>query len=131
MRRSRSPSSWADLGLRTMACVIGVTVVALSLGPPPSSGEAVPDKVAHLLSYFSFTSCALLGFVGRPGRSPASTNAGYLAVALIVAAGGAIELLQALVGRDTSLLDALANAAGAALGLALWGLMMRRDLQRN
>jgi VanZ family protein len=54
----------------------------------------------------------------------------FALAAMVTAAGAGIELLQILVGRDTSLLDALANAAGATLGLAAWILTVRRSPQQ-
>ncbi|MGH2778032.1 MAG: hypothetical protein ACRDJB_05220, partial [Actinomycetota bacterium] len=88
------------------------------------------DKLAHFLSYFSFTYCALLGFMGRPGRPPVAVVLAYALVGMIAAGGAGIELLQFLVGRDTSLMDALANAAGASLGLVVWILTVRRTPQQ-
>lgn len=63
----------------------------------------------------------------RPGRVPGTFpgSAVWLAV-LAVAAGGALELLQHLTGRDTELLDWVADAAGAAIGLWAWELINRR-----
>ena len=127
--RPRSPGL-IDFVLRALAVVIGVTVATLSLGPPTSSEGMVPDKLVHFLSYLSFTYCALLGFIGRPGRPPLVFRLAYALVGMVAAAGAAIEVLQILVGRESSVLDALANAAGASLGLALWILTMRRSLQQ-
>lgn len=129
-RNSPSSPSPIDFVLRALAVVIGVAVVALSLGPQADSDGVVSDKIVHFLSYLSFTYCALLGFIGRPGRAPSVFRLAYVLVGMMVAAGAAIELLQILVRRESSLLDALANAAGASLGLALWLLTMRRGPQQ-
>ena len=96
-RHVSGPPTRIDHALRALTLVIGLAVVALSLGPPPDSEGLMSDKLAHFLSYFSFTYCALLGFMGRPGRPP---------------------------------VDALANAAGASLGLVVWILTVRRTPQQ-
>ncbi|MGH2792016.1 MAG: hypothetical protein ACRDJ0_13670 [Actinomycetota bacterium] len=129
-RYSSGSPTWIDYGLRVLTVVIGVAVVALSLGPPPDSEGVMSDKLAHFLSYFSFTYCALLGFMGRPGRPPVAVVLAYALVGMVAAGGAGIELLQFLIGRDTSLMDALANAAGASLGLVVWILTVRRTPQQ-
>jgi VanZ family protein len=127
MDRYRPRPTWIDHALRALAIVIGVSVAVLSLGPPPSSESMMSDKYAHFLSYLSFTYCALLGFIGRPGRPPLVFRVAFALAAMIAAARPGIELLQILVGRDTSLMDALANAAGASLAWAVWILTVRRS----
>lgn len=130
MDRYRPRPTWIDHALRALAIVIGISVAVLSLGPPPSSEGMMSDKYAHFLSYLSFTYFALLGFIGRPGRPPLVFRVAFALAGLVAAAGAGIELLQILVGRDTSFLDALANAAGATLGLAIWILTVRRSPQQ-
>ena len=130
MDRYRPRPTWIDHALQALAIVIGISVVALSLGPPPSSEGVMSDKYAHFLSYLSFTHCALLGFIGRPGRPPLVFHVAFALAAMVAGAGAGIELLQILVDRDTSLLDALANGAGATLGLAIWILTVRRSPQQ-
>ena len=128
--RPESPPNRLDYSLRALTIVIGVAVVVLSLAPPPGSGGVISDKLAHFLSYFSFTYCALLGFIGRPGRPPEAVGLAYGLVTMVAAAGATIEILQVFVGRDTSLMDALANTAGASLGLVAWILTVRRSPQQ-
>jgi VanZ family protein len=63
----------------------------------------------------------------RPGRGAGRFpgSAAWFA-ALAVVAGGALELLQHLTGRDTQLLDWVADGVGAAIGLWGWVLINRR-----
>jgi len=76
--------------------------------PPVLQG--INDKLLHFTAYFVLGAMAG-GAVRRPG-------AVKWAVLGLILAGAAIELIQAYVGRDTSLLDGVANGAGAITGAA-------------
>ena len=84
-----------------------LAVVALSLTPSPvETGVEQGDKLGHLLAYFS-----LMAWWGQ--LQPRSNR--LLLLFLLMGAG--LELLQGLTPtREPSLLDMLANAAGAVLG---------------
>ena len=77
----------------------------------PEAISAIDDKVLHFGAYF------LLGAMagGAVKRLEAVLWAG-LGLILI---GTMLELIQAHVGRETSLLDGLANTAGAITGAVL------------
>lgn len=79
------------------------------------------DKVEHFLAYAALT---LVGFAARGRPWP-------LMAAGIVAFGGGVEVLQALMptGRTGSVLDGLANGAGAATAWAGW--VAARRLRRG
>ena len=127
MKNHARRTTGVDRALRLATVAVGVGVLIGSLGPPPGEGALpVSDKVVHLVSYFLFTFLALLGFVGRPGGRVLPAEIGYALVVAVIAAGALIEFLQTLVSRDLELLDAVANATGAGLALALWLVVLRR-----
>jgi len=118
-----------------IAAVIWVTAtVVWKLGPTPPQADSLPqaDKVLHTLAYAVMVLLLALAADRRPGRGPGPLpgSAVWLAV-LAVAAGGALELLQHLTGRDTELFDWVADAAGAAIGLLGWELINRRWATRR
>ena len=71
---------------------------------------------------FAVVAVLLLALLGeRAGWMP------YLAAIVgAISLGVLIEFLQSYQGRPPSLLDVLTDLAGAAAGLALWGLVLRR-----
>jgi VanZ family protein len=76
-------------------------------GPPGTVGI---DKLTHLFAF------GCLGFAGRLAALRPGANA-PLAISLVLA--GLLEWLQAFVpGRESSILDGVANLAGLALGVA-------------
>ena len=113
--------STLPLRSRLLAFAFGlaaVTIVILSLAPSTAApGGSHIDKVQHFAAYAGLT---LLGFAARGRAWP-------LLVAGIVAFGGGVEVLQALLptGRTGSVLDGLANAAGACAVWAGWRLAAR------
>ena len=90
-----------------------LALTAVSLTPAEALQEVnANDKVAHFACYCLFA--LLLGTV------PLRTRQYLIGGVLLALYGLALEGLQSLVpGRDCSLLDALANAAGVASGLTL------------
>jgi VanZ family protein len=83
----------------------------------------IPDKVQHFVAYGGLAGMAVLGVGER-------RHAMRIATALIVM-GAVLEILQALVGRDASYWDEVANAAGALCGAftAVWLMMVLKPLQ--
>lgn len=77
------------------------------------------DKLEHGLAYFVTSLLLLLVAVWRPGRGdgPLARWGVWVPVALI-AAGGAIELIQSHLGRDAQLGDWVAEIIAVALA---WG----------
>lgn len=111
--RNRSTSS-TGLSLRIPWLAVGwlgVAVVSyLTLAPnPPRIDLEEGDKLQHLLAYGSL----MLWFAQvRTGASERRATA-----LLLLALGIVLELAQGLTGyREMSVLDALANASGVALG---------------
>ena len=93
-----------------VVCLGGVLVLALN---PHQIDGAVPgrDKAEHLIAFLVL---AGLGRFSWP-RAPFLVGVGLLAL------GGAIELAQgtALISRDISFSDWVADACGVAMGLAV------------
>lgn len=124
---------------------VAVTVLALSLVTPPGRATtvAVPfaDKAAHALGY------GVLGVVVvraisadsrilarlAPATPRGSTDAtvpivvSVVAVLVVVAYGGGVELLQMSVsGRSAGVADGLANAVGTVAAVGGWTVRVRR-----
>src|SRR5665213_3499045 len=69
------------------------------------------DKVLHFTAYFCLSAMAAMAY---RRRRPVA-----LAVVALICLGGALEILQGIVGRDMSVYDEMANGAGAILGAIL------------
>lgn len=112
-------------GHRVVAPVLALVVLAASLAPI-SGGVSTAvgtglgaDKLLHAVGYAALT-WTVASAVGAP------TVRRLAAIVLVVTAFGAgVELVQPLVGRTASLLDALANLAGAVAG-GLWAFSRSR-----
>jgi VanZ family protein len=66
------------------------------------------DKLAHFLAYFTLAAMAAAAF---RERAPV-----WFAVFALMVLGASLEMVQAYVGREASVLDQLANMAGALTG---------------
>jgi len=77
--------------------------------PPVLQG--INDKVLHFTAYF------ILGAMA--GGAVKDRSKVKWAVLGLIAVGAAVEILQAYVGRETSLFDGLTNGAGAITGALL------------
>jgi VanZ family protein len=77
----------------------------------PDEFDFINDKLLHFGAYFVLGAMAG-GAVKKRGRVK------WVVLALILV-GGAMEVLQAAVGRDASVYDELANGAGAISGALL------------
>ena len=107
-----------------VAVVAGVILVASLLGPDPTAAPTMgplgivgADKWTHALAYAGLAAALLYASV-TPGRD--SSRVG-LAVALAVAFGVAIELLQwPIPYRTASAVDVLADAVGAGVLALAW-----------
>ncbi|MGH2751210.1 MAG: hypothetical protein ACRDK3_10120 [Actinomycetota bacterium] len=121
-----------DRLLRVAAVAIALAIVALSLrAQAGETGIKASDNVLHGTAYFALTLAVLLAWIGRPGR-PARSFYTAVSTTLVIFVGGlAVEVLQSLVGRETVVVEVLANGLGAGLALGLWTVMMRRDLLRS
>ena len=110
-----SPIAASLAATLALAALIGF----LTLTPIQNPGVPGTDKSHHLVA---FAALAL----------PLSFSRPRLALGVILAAaayGGAIEIIQPLVGRSREVLDFVSDAAGAviggAAGVALWRLRRR------
>lgn len=98
-----------------IAAPLAVTVVLaaligyLTLAPIQNPGVPGTDKSHHFIA-FAALACPLS--LARPRIAP-------WAILAAAAYGGAIELIQPLVGRDKELLDFISDAVGAVLGGAI------------
>ena len=109
------------LGLWWLAIVL---VIVVSLMPPPPM--AVPrgfDKLEHLSGYGLLAAGAVLLFARRAAQLRAGLGLVLLGVALEFAQGALTR------ARLADPADALANAAGVALGLLLTFTPLARGLQ--
>lgn len=106
--------------------MVAFAVLTASLLPGQSgvaAAGATPfgvDKIVHVIGYACLTYTVA-------GAVRARTAGRLAAVVVAVAAFGAgVELVQPVVGRTASPLDALANLAGAVAGALLWALSRSR-----
>lgn len=106
-------------------CLGWVGVATLSLLPLAVPGYHGSDKVLHALGYAGMAAGAVT-FCRDPVRLA-------LLALLATAVGGAVEIAQGYVGRDASVLDAVANGVGAAIGyaVALVTLLLLRTVLRR
>lgn len=110
----------ANLAILAALVVCAIAIAYLSLRPPAETpGIAGSDKLGHLIAYASLGAFALL--VAGPAR--------WLPVFLAATLYGAgLEVMQGAMahGREASLLDGIANAVGAGLGIAAVAFWQRR-----
>lgn len=101
-----------------LALFWGAVIGYLSLSPLSALPEvAVNDKLEHFAAYGVL---ALLGTVSR--RSKQGT---IWVLLVIIAYGGAIEIIQPYVNRYMELGDFIANACGALFGTMLSSILNR------
>lgn len=99
---------------RVVAPLIAVLIAVLSLTPvslSPIEPFRWSDKIEHTVAYLFLGASVARAFAARSWRAAA------LVVAFCAAYGGAIELIQAHVGRDAELADWAADILGAAAGV--------------
>ncbi|MBA4805181.1 MAG: teicoplanin resistance protein VanZ [Brevundimonas sp.] len=114
--------------IRLLAVAVLLVSLTLMIGPfgNVEAGSGVSDKLAHFLVFG-----LILWSFGVLFPSMPRLWAAVLAVAL----GGAVEVVQGLVGRDADLLDLAADAAGIGVALLVWaawrGFRPRRALQTS
>ncbi len=84
---------------------------------PPAISQHIWDKAEHFTAYFGLAAMATLVIGLR--RSLAWAILG------VIALGGLLEILQALLGRDAEFGDFIANTIGALTGLAVAGLFIK------
>jgi VanZ family protein len=77
----------------------------------PTPLQGINDKLLHFSAYF-----VLGAMAGGAFRRPGAVK---WAVLGLVVLGAVVEVIQGYVGRDTSVLDGVANGAGAVAGALL------------
>lgn len=104
--------------MRLTAVAILVVLLTLMIGPfgGVESGSGVSDKLAHFVAFGLF----LWSFGVLFRRLPR-----LWAAALVIGLGGAVELIQGLVGRDASWGDLFADSLGVVAALLLWAIWRR------
>ncbi|MED5622019.1 VanZ family protein [Ideonella sp. BN130291] len=110
---------------RVLLALLVCVVAYLALTPEPPSDMATGwDKVKHMMAFSTLAVCAQ--FSGLRTRWPL-----MLAMAGLLAFGGAIEVIQPEVGRNAEWADLLADAVGILAGTsaALW--LSRSRLMRK
>lgn len=107
---------------RTVALILFWPAVVLvvwgELTPDNGVEHHVWDKLLHFTAYFGLAAIAYLALGGR-------RRALWAALGLILL-GGALEIVQGMVGRDMSLWDEVANTFGAVSGAAAGYLYLAR-----
>ena len=108
-------------GIATL--ILAVFIAIGTLSPPSTGGAGLPlsDKQLHFIAFCLLVLPLLLV---RP------RHAIWLAPAAI-AYGGAIEIIQPLVGRSADWADFLADMAGVVAGVAMAGARHRLRLARR
>ena len=112
-RRASSPRARRVFRLLVVGYAVATMVVMLlppGTAPQPGGG----DKLHHLLVFAVLAALATPAFPGRAG----------VVVVCVAAYGGALELVQPLMGRHGELGDAIADATGAVLGAGVALLLM-------
>lgn len=112
--------------LRIVYWIVVFVVFVLAVGPITESGPQGSDKIKHFAAFYSLQ----LGAAVVYPRAPLWRGA-----VLLIAYGGAIELIQSLpiVHRDCSALDWLTDIAAifcAIMPLMLSGLRARSDADK-
>lgn len=104
--------------LRLVAVAVLLVSLTLMIGPfgGAEAASGVWDKAAHFVVFG-----LILWSFGILFRRLPRLAAAVLAVVL----GGAVEVVQGMVGRDASGGDLLADALGVALALLLWAIWRR------
>lgn len=123
----RSRERRVDALLWALAFVAVGLTLWFSFGVKPPGAEAFPqaDKVEHAGAYFVTTLLLLLAAVWRPGRGPGLFwRWRWLVLAVVVVAGGVVELAQQLLTahRKGDVLDWVAEimAVLGAVGVLAW-----------
>ena len=113
-----------DIFLWAAALLCGGVTLWLSLAtiPPGTRAFEGADKVEHAFAYLVTTVLVLLAAVWRPGRGDGPLARWWWAVlAVMVAAGGAVEIAQSFVSRDVELADWVAEIVAVSLA---WGVLV-------
>jgi hypothetical protein len=89
-----------------LALVIWTSLIVFTI--PPIFRLNFQDLILHFIAYS--------GLAGMAAMALHTRKAAIWAVALLIAMGATLEILQGFTGRETDLYDAVANSAGALCG---------------
>lgn len=111
---------------RWLPVAVALVILVASLVPGGGGGGTLGpvgvDKLLHVVGYAVLAGTSLWALRDR------RLGATLAVVVLVTGYGGVVELLQGPVpGRAVSLLDLVADAVGAVLGVAGWWLFGRSD----
>ena len=118
---ARSSSPLWLLAVRVLALIATAFTLWLAFKTPGGEGRLIPwDKAGHFLSFYVLT---LLFCLALP-RSPRG-----ILILVMLAAGGAIEVVQGMAGRDADWKDWIADGAGIVFAiLPGWFEQLRRRI---
>jgi VanZ family protein len=111
--------NWFRPATRVALICALLAVTYLSLAPSVPNAPAGNDKLAHALAYCCLALLLLLALE----YPPSLTARALLVFAAIVTYGALIEIVQRFTGREFELLDMVANAGGAVVGIAGAGMI--------
>jgi large conductance mechanosensitive channel len=115
-----TPSAKLVIWLRRVALWLFWPALALvvwgELEPGADAEIAVWDKALHFIAYFGLAGIATVALRAR--------RTALYAIIALVAIGGALEIIQGIVGRDSDIYDEVANTFGALVGGGMaWGFL--------
>jgi len=95
---------------RCCLTVVGLTVAVLVFGPFGGAEQSfgLTDKEAHAIAFYTLTT---LGLMAMPSVRKWDIALGCLAI------GGAIEIVQAFIGRDGDIFDWLVDGVGVTMAV--------------
>lgn len=110
-----------------MALIVGLSVASVS-GVPRLDVPFGLDRWAHA-GFYAVLGALTARALRLGGAGLATALSGSFAWA--IAFGGLVEWIQTFRPREASLGDWVADALGAALGLAIWTVMRERGSERT
>jgi VanZ family protein len=114
--RTREGRIDVALWMATAAC--GLLTIGLSLlaVPPGATAFRYADKLEHATAFLVTSLLLFLAAIWRPVRGDGPLAAwGAWLPAVLIAAGGAIELIQSRIGREAETLDWIAEILAVSL----------------
>ena len=109
---------YLDIPLTLISTMVLTVSMLWPINQPLPASE-VSDKILHLIAFAALT--FPLARTGRIGLLPVFIGASFF--------GGVIELIQPNFNRSADVIDWIADAAGAALGIT--GGLLYRNLRRR
>lgn len=106
----------------TLVVLAVLGVVFLSLAPVPDPRLPGPlENLPHAAAYAVLTTLLLTAVLWRPTEDRGIPWLGAITLTLcVIIFGSAMELAQAVVGRDIEVKDTIANVVGIVTALVIW-----------